>query len=318
MAAVPPVFEAERQRGKAQARTLRRERRPETVSVDTWLGGYRYLFPETRLPQVVYDQTMLLMPFRREFGGRRMCDVSGLEAQAWTMKNPSHVKLLKHAWERAKGMGVVSVNIWDATEKPFRVKPKVAPPADQELWRIVGRLGGVFGINGPAELGSGTPMSDLVLVAAFTGARQGGLVKLRKKDVDFANSRMTVTEKGNKTREMHVPAIALEALKRRDVEIGHPTFSAAGPAPPRRLFPFTAATVQARWKEARGDFPHGFHSLRHYCSTWMEAQGCDQIDIAIQLGHTDEQGRPYQKLIERVYSHPDPDAALRRIAEVVG
>ena len=51
---------------------------------------------------------------------------------------------------------------------------------------------------------------------------------------------------------------------------------------------------------------------------WLAAQGVEERDIAVQLGHTDAMGRPYTRLVQRVYVHPSHDAALERIEEAIG
>jgi integrase len=86
----------------------------------------------------------------------------------------------------------------------------------------------------------------------------------------------------------------------------------------RRHRPLSARVLQQRWQEIRGDFPHGFHALKHYAATWLGAQGVSDVDIAVQLGHVDSEGRPYPELVQRVYNHPDNGAALERIARRLG
>jgi integrase len=80
----------------------------------------------------------------------------------------------------------------------------------------------------------------------------------------------------------------------------------------------TDETIGIAWRKIRGEFDGPFHSLKHFAATWLAEQGVDREDIAIQLGHTDSEGRPYTSLLKTVYVHPDPCEALARIEAMVG
>lgn len=309
MALMPNAFYEERKRAKAQARQMR-TMAPERISVDTWLGGYRCLFPETRSDRTVNDHAIMLMPFRRAHGSKRMHEITAIEAQAWTLKHPAQVKLLRQAWAKAVVMRVAPFNVWAIVEKPPRAKPKVRPPTTGEL---AAALFNARGGDGDGVCESHTPLSDLILVAAYSGARQSGLLGVRRSHVDLEAGRMTVTEKGEKTRSVlllgDAPEVVARQMRRR------PLGGSAGNDP--ILWKMTTKTLQKQWRAVRGDFPHGFHSLRHFHATWLAERGVDALDIAVQLGHTDSEGRPYERHVRRVYEHPDPEMALGRIAAKV-
>lgn len=321
MALLPAHFYADRDLGRKQARSMRRMK-PEDIRVETWLGGYHYLFPDRRSDRTAYDEMLKLGPFRREYAKRKMSSITAIEAQEWTLKYPSQVKYLKAAWKMAVQMQVAPLNVWLFVVKPERTKEKVRPPTAVELQAI---LDACAAVNAQSKGDWWTQFACMIEVAAFSGAREGGLVGLRRSHVDLARRRMVVTEKGEKTRELVLTGRAHAAMQRQ--------FSLRErvgwrPEQPRRLSmpvwtnrtlsgPITAQMVQVAWRRVRGDFPHGFHALKHYCATWMRAQGVDKLDVATQLGHTDAQGRPYHALVEDVYDHPDPDAALARVAEAL-
>lgn len=310
MPMMPNAFYEERKRAKAQARQMR-TMAPERISVDTWLGGYRCLFPETRSDRTVNDHAIMLMPFRRAHGAKRMHEITAIEAQAWTLKHPAQVKLLRQAWAKAVVMRVAPFNVWAIVEKPPRAKPKVRPPTTGELAAALfnARRG-----DGDGVCESHTPLSDLITVAAYSGARQSGLLGVRRSHIDMVEGRrMTVTEKGEKTRSVLLLGDAREAVARQMRR--RPLGGSEGNDP--ILWKMTAKTLQKQWRAVRGDFPHGFHSLRHFHATWLAEHGVDALDIAVQLGHTDSEGRPYERHVRRVYEHPDPEMALGRIAAKV-
>jgi integrase len=313
---VPAPFYKQELRAKQQAQAMKKMA-PQEISVETWLGGYRKLFPDRRSPQTAYDQQCMLAPFRRKYGNRRMASITAIEAQAWALKYPAQVRLLERAWKRAVQMQVAPINVWAYVVMPERTKPRRRPPTVVELEMILLRCEGV-------DAG----FADMVRVAAFSGARQAGLIGLKVSDVDLPAGRMVVTEKGCKTRTVVLPGPARDAmvrqLARSAVVYRHwPRYSPYVWAyRPRKLDgrpgPLTADRVQKLWRKARGDFPHSFHSLRHYTATWLASRGVAPRDIAVQLGHVDSEGRPYERLVERVYDHPDPELALRRVEAVLG
>ena len=54
-----------------------------------------------------------------------------------------------------------------------------------------------------------------------------------------------------------------------------------------------------------------FHDLRHFHATLLLDRGASCMDVAIQLGHTDN-----GELVRRTYGHPDSAPALERIASL--
>lgn len=319
MALLPAHFYEDRAKGRKQARSMKRMS-PDEISVETWLGGYHYLFPDRRNDETTYNDYLMLRPFRRKYGGRRMSSITAIEAQAWTLQHPSHVRRLSAAWKMAVQMQVAPLNVWLFVVKPVRTKEKVRPPTDVELQAV---LNACAEVNARSRGDWWAQFACMVEVAAFSGARQGGLIDLRRSHVDLRRRRMVVTEKYDKTRAMVLTGRAHAAMENQFLlreRLGWCPQQARKLSMPvwtNRTYtaPITGQMVQVAWRKVRGDFPHGFHALKHYCATWMRAQGLDKLDVAIQLGHTDSEGRPYHELIERVYDHPDHDEALARVAE---
>lgn len=288
-----------------------RKVKPGEVKVKVWLPAWRLLFPETQSERTRRNELDMLRPFIREFGEMRMRDVTAMQAQAWALAHPAQVRWLRAAWKKAVVFRVAEWDIWSAVVMPVRTRERRRPPTDQELAAILRRC---------AEGAGWLPaFGTMVETAAYTGARQGGLLGVRWREVDLDTRRMTVTEKGGKARTVVIPEPAASALERAF------DFRLRVKGPPAWQFVWhwhdgtalTADRVQKAWGDVRGDFPHGFHSLRHYAASWWKERGADELDIAVQLGHTDSQGRPYVRHVERVYVHPAPDAnekALGRLA----
>ena len=223
-------------------------------------------------------------------------------------------------------MMVVEVDVWAGVVKPRRRRDKPRAPKAEELTSILQNCvqktmttGTVVGI------GWWHSFFDLVVVAAYTGARRAGLIDMRAADVDLEGRRLALREKGGKERTVVLAGAALHAMDRqmtrRDVAGWSQIPSARGESPHVWLTQtgraFSPKTISEYWDRVRGDFPFGIHSLRHFAATWLAERGVDELDIAVQLGHVDQQGRPYRELVDRIYNHPDPEAALRRVQAAI-
>jgi integrase len=139
---------------------------------------------------------------------------------------------------------------------------------------------------------------ELVRVAAYTGLRLGELLALRWRDIDFANSVLTIsramsagietTTKSGRVRRVPLPAQASEALQRL---AGRPDFTAQA----EFVFvdalgrPLNSVTVRKRFKLARdavGARPLRFHDLRHTYGSLLAAAGVDLVTIKDTMGHS--------------------------------
>lgn len=289
----------------AQAARQVRRMDPEAVTVELWLRCWSEWFPGERIEATVVHDEYMLAPFLRAHGGRPLRSLTRLEAQSWAVAHPSQVRYLRRVWGKALTVGVVAENVWDRVELGPRRRRDTSPPSLERLDAILA--------GSRARGGWWVEFADLCEVAAFTGARLGGLVSLRRDAVDLSARRLTLVEKGAKTRVVVLTPRALEALER---------------AVPRRYpgpLVFLSAlrrtldrdSVGAAWRRVRGEFPGSFHSLKHFAATWLLTQGLSKDDVAIQLGHTDAAGRPYTRLVERVYGHPDHAEALARVEAAV-
>lgn len=308
---------AEKKLAKKRARVLAMMSDPEgEVTVELWLSSYLELFPSERSVGAERQHLSMLRGFRTaeasEHGAMKVARVTPMLAQQWALTcSPNQIRHLSRAWQKAVVMGVANTNVWRLVTLPRRQKAPVCAPTAEELRGIL-RQCETRSLAGESWW---IAFADLIEVAAYSGAREAGLMGLRRSAVDLAGGRFTVTEKGEKTRTIVLCGPGRDAMRRR--------LDAALPclAMPARHMVFlnrrrellTAYVVQDAWRQVRGDFPHGFHSLKHYAATWLRAQGVSADDVAIQLGHTDAAGRPQAQLQQRVYVHPDHSLALERI-----
>jgi integrase len=139
--------------------------------------------------------------------------------------------------------------------------------------------------------------AELVRLAAYAGLRQGELLALRWRDVDFAGSAITVARarsaggetstKSGRVRRVPLPdqaAAALDRLSRRQDFTG----------PDELVFcnalgrPLDSSALRRRFKRARdaaGLRPLRFHDLRHTYGSLLAAAGVDVVTIQAAMGH---------------------------------
>lgn len=282
---------------------------PQDVRVGLWLTGYRVFFPSERKRETAEHDLLMLQPFIRAHGRKLLSAVTPLMAQEWALKHPTQLRYLLSAYDKAVIMQIVPVNVWRCVQLPRKAKEGRPVPSVEQLDAIIERA--------RAKRNWMVEFADIIEFAAFTGARLGGVATLETDAVDLAARRVRLREKGGKEREVVVLPRALAPLERamvRASERPHSRFQVFATARSHKL---DRRYVGDAWKRVRGDFAGPFHSLKHFAATWLLAQGVDERDIAIQLGHTDRQGRPYTQLVRRVYAHPDHSQALERIDRMV-
>lgn len=161
--------------------------------------------------------------------------------------------------------------------------------------------------------------AELVRVAAYSGLRQGELVALRWRDVQFLGPKLVVSRtlsadveanstKSGRFREVPLPdqaAGALDRLSRRDRYIGPDEYVFCNRFG-GRLDPSALRRRYDRARDAAGLPPLRFHDLRHTYGSLLVAGGVDLISVKSAMGHsqigTTERylhARPATELAER-------------------
>jgi integrase len=160
-------------------------------------------------------------------------------------------------------------------------------------------------------------MHAAVVTSLATGLRQGELLRLEWKDVDFDKATVTVlVSKSTKRRSVHLPVPAIAALKllRKSV-VG-----------PKRVFvqedgqPWDKFFINYRWqlvRAAAGLTDFRWHDLRHSCASFLAQNGATLVEIGSVLGHSSPsitskyshlvQGKPVtgaDKLAEKLSAKP--------------
>lgn len=131
-----------------------------------------------------------------------------------------------------------------------------------------------------------TPLHTLVLLAITTGARKGGLIRLKWSDVDLKNGRALLREtKDDEQRTLPLAGKALEAL--RELKLQNSARSEWVFPQPSGL-PGPYEHFDTHWYaalEAAGISDFHFQDLRHTTASMLAAQGASLLEIADVLGH---------------------------------
>jgi integrase len=137
-------------------------------------------------------------------------------------------------------------------------------------------------------------MLAAVTVALATGVRQGEMLRLTWADVDFARSAIRlcarsesgrVLTKSRAARSVHLPAIAIEALRAVKADT---IVSTTHVFLYRDGTPMTGDRLHHEWCDVRTaaalvDFR--WHDLRHSCASFLAQHGSTLLEIGSVLGH---------------------------------
>jgi integrase len=134
-------------------------------------------------------------------------------------------------------------------------------------------------------------MHAAVLLSLATGVRQGEMLRLEWKDIDF--DKKTVIAEGKDTtgrttkqRMVHLPTPAITALKklRRDGIVGHKLVFLDGNGEPADksflTFHWNKVRIAAKLTNFR------WHDLRHSCASYLAQNGATLLEIGSVLGHS--------------------------------
>ena len=130
-------------------------------------------------------------------------------------------------------------------------------------------------------------MHAAVVTSLATGLRQGELLRLEWKDVDFERQTVVVLiSKNTKRRIVHLPAPAITALKvlRRNGMVGPKPIFVDGEG--ERA---TKDYLAVHWKRVRktaGLVDFRWHDLRHSCASFLAQNGASLVEIGSVLGHS--------------------------------
>jgi integrase len=305
---------------KREAEALIRAARDRTVTstmtVDQWRR--RWLDTPEWKPSTRMTNDERTAPFAVEHGSRRMADIDRTTARDWVRRYPSHHKALSAMFGAAVYDDVTAANPFSRLVKR-RVQKRDLQPDWLTETDIVALERAAVQAHGPEY---GPTMAAMIRFMAETGIRSGELFVVEHGDLDPARGRMFVrraadshsrmvgTPKNGQQREIVLSSRAAEAARRAMRWEGTDRIFSA----PRggQIWNQNMTWLWKPVKACAGRPAMQWYELRHYCATRLLELGLSDVDVAVQLGHTDNGA-----LVRDTYGHPSLEAARVRLREAM-
>lgn len=241
--------------------------------------------PKTKKLETFDDVERLCGWWVNHFGAEKIIELGPLKlhkARALLYKGRAegtvnrYLGVLRSAWSWGKSSGVITKEAMDWPEKAlFLPEPeaRVRCLDDDELAALM-----------TAAEGHSPWMYAAIVASIGTGVRQGELLRLTWKDIDFVKQTVVVLKaKNKKKRIVHVPQPCIDALKKARM-VG-----------PERVFvqadgtPIDKSRLRVQWLKVRADAKlddFHWHDLRHSCASFLGRAGASLAEIGSVLGHS--------------------------------
>ena len=267
------------------------------------------------------NATSQVKHFGRFFEGVPIGSISRSDFRRFALEHPGAARYARTMLADAFDEGLVGENVGAEVRIQRKAKKAIIVPTVDQIRLLVDRAG-----VGTSSAEGGC-FRRAILFSAYTGVREGELRALALSDLvgfspapEWRPTRVTIRYSLNRE----------ERLKEPKTEASVGTIALLGPARdalwhqllasqwprgsnirPDRFWAYTRSRRQALWDAARRhsgvDIP--WHSLRHFCATYLLNLGATVDDVALQLRCSVEE-------VRKTYGHPDRDKALGRLEEV--
>lgn len=315
-----PTFEAAKQI-KRDREQIRRKSTGLVYTVAEWIGpeGLWFdRFPRRRESTGVHNRQQV-KAFAREHADTPLDRVTEEQCVMFARAHPSHVPVLRAAFNDARRMKQIDENPWGVVEvKKSRGRKDITVLTEAELARLIATAERQWGDFGRLVLG------PMIAVAAGTGCRPGENFALTRDEIDLEAGEVYIWRQwNNRTRKLTsvkgtrmdrrvamlpVAVRALERLEYPDLEFVvdqtriRPIWVTPREAPfkhremsyywPRVRDAFTASLPEHHHlqRRLRKELPGGrldFHELRHFYGTALARMDCTVFEIEDQMGHND-------------------------------
>ena len=295
-----------------QKKTRRRSGRVFTVREFAGEDGLLWTLPRKRpwKESTVLYKAERLSWFIRDFGSRTLGSITELEAHQWGAKHPGRVPVVKAAMQDAVRLKLIPENPFAGLQlDPGRGRQDIVVLTDRELDALKNVAIRRFGDFARDVI---APMID---VAAGLGCRPGELFAIEAADIDFREGEVHIWQQHN-ARTRKYGSVKNDQVNRRVVMLPRaraalesielpergPIFRAVRGGPftrrqqefywPRIRDEFTASLppshhLQRRAREELAGGPLDWYEMRHKFGTELARMGCSAVEIAQQMGHTD-------------------------------
>lgn len=298
------------------------------MKVDVAVAEWAERFPRAAASTTA-NNTSQAKHFAEMFPNRELGSVTAAEFERFAQVHPGAARYARTLLNDYRDAGVLEENVSDGVRIPRVPKKKVVVPTVEEVEKLC------TAARGLAKLLRSFPehMEEMIQVAAYTGLREGELRALAVADIRERTKREVIEAevefsidrrerlKAPKTRSSQdtftflgdTPRAVAQLIDGYYADRGHPRIPRDKRTDLRegRLFPYTRAKRQAAWEKVRYKAGVGvtWHSLRHFCATWLLDNDAAIDDVALQLRCSVEE-------VRATYGHPNRKAALARLREV--
>lgn len=213
--------------------------------------------------------------------------ISSLDGTAKTKQNISGD--LSAVWGSLIRRGLVK-------ENPWRYARPSAKASEQRTGRAFSRRE----VSAILKAANGTWLEPAVMVAVYTGLRQGDVLTLRWEDVDFEHGIIRVTPSKTERHGVRVVLPLHNALRDYLQSLPKTSPLVVPKAPAHPSYDWKACLKNAGVKAHEGELMT-FHNLRHTYATWVREAGADKGDAMLLCGHTNmSTNNRYDHAIDRL------------------
>lgn len=280
--------------------------------VREWFAQWPAIAPtlRPRNAETIEHTIQMAGDFGRKFASRRMDSLEPWECARWASRNRGRMRFVKTVLGDAVTAKVIESNPMSGLKPPPPVRGEYVPSRDEVLALI--------------RAGASRGLSDLIAIAAGTGARRCELAALQVGDVSPGPNERTLLVRiragkrgpDGKPRPRTVVASGT-AVRPLNAVLCEPESDLVLRTKSGGIW--TRAAVSEMWVPTRElvGLPAActFHSLRKFYATGLLDAGVSDIDTAVALGHLDKNGYPDPTLVRKVYGRPSLELSIARIAE---
>lgn len=253
------------------------------------------------------------------FAGRELESITHEEFYRYGQVHPGAARYARTMLGDYAEAKLIEENVAEGVKIPRRPTKKVIVPTVEEVkkladtaWRLKGQS--------RANYAGLVAVGPMIHVAAYTGLREGELRALATPDLDHPKKprRLTVEYSIDRREQLKDPktasseaTIAIFSKAAGHLRGAVPSPVTQTPVRPHRLFSVTRSQRQRAWEDVRraAGVSVTWHSLRHFCATWLLDNDAAIDDVALQLRCSVEE-------VRETYGHPNREAALQRLEAV--
>lgn len=262
--------------------------------------------------------------FGNFFAGRELESITREEFYRYGQVHPGAARYARTMLGDYTDAKLIAENVAEGVSIPRRPTKTVIVPTAEEIQKLHDRAWSLKAHGDHLVLGA---LSEMIVIAAYTGLREGELRALAEPDILYRPEvdgsrfpqRLNVEYSINRNEELKDPktasseaTIAIFAPIRSTIHVAKPGPGKQTSVRPHRLFDITRGQRQRAWDKVRrlAGVSVTWHSLRHFCATWLLDNDAAIDDVALQLRCSVEE-------VRQTYGHPNREAALQRLEAIV-